>query len=116
MASVVINSGRCLLIMLSSFIQLQMISVSHVGIVVYQQQAMIPFMEHPSSAPSFSGVRVAQSVVYRVVFCRLMILPSCFFRIVLSVLRFTASDYPFDIFKHFILTKRQFNCSMCSLL
>ena len=81
-----------------------------------QGQAMIPSMEHLGSAPSFSGVRVAQCVLYRVVFCRLKIVPSCFFSIVLPVLRFTSSDCPFDICKRFILMKRQFNCAMCRLL
>ena len=48
--------------------------------------------EHLSSPPGFSGVRVSQSLVLSVMFFR-----SFFF--VLSVLRFTDSDYPFDIFK-----------------
>lgn len=64
-------------------------------------QAMSPFMEHISSAPPFSGVRNAQSVVYHVVFCRLMITSSCLF---LSVhISFTVADYPFDISKRFIV-------------
>jgi len=48
----------------------------------------------------FSGVRVARSLVFRVMFCRsLFVLLS----VVLSVLlRFTTSDYPFSIFKLFV--------------
>ena len=47
----------------------------------------------------FCGIRVAQSVVFGVVFCKSLFV---FFLldIVLSVrLRYTDSDYPFDIFK-----------------
>jgi hypothetical protein len=46
--------------------------------------------------PVFSGVRVARSAFFCVVFCRLL-----FMTIVLSILRFTTSDYPFGIFKCF---------------
>ena len=43
--------------------------------------------------PVFSGVRVARSAFFCVVFCRLL-----FMTIVLSILlRFTTSDYPFGI-------------------
>ena len=42
---------------------------------------------------------VAESLVFCVVFCKSLIVPSLFcFAIVLSILRFTASDYPFGIF------------------
>jgi hypothetical protein len=48
--------------------------------------------------PVFSGVRVAQSFVLCIIVC-----PFVFFllAIVLSVLRFTAADYLFGIFKIF---------------
>jgi len=54
--------------------------------------------------PGFSGVYVSRSLVFCVVFCRslfvLFLLP-----IVLSVLlQFSASDYPFGIFKSFLAT------------
>jgi hypothetical protein len=55
--------------------------------------------EHTSSSPVFSGVRTARYLAFCVMFCRSLFV---LFRlvIVLSVLlRFTASDYPFDIFK-----------------
>ena len=51
----------------------------------------------------FSGVLVAQSLVFSVVLCRLLLVfVSCFFKfslvLALSVLRFTASDYPLLFF------------------
>ena len=53
---------------------------------------------YPSGEPEltsgFSGARVAQSLVFCVVFVA-RCLSICLFTIVLSVLRFTASDYPF---------------------
>ena len=55
-----------------------------------------------SSTPVFSGIHVAQSLVFYVMFCRS---PFVIFllTIVLSViLLFMASDYPFDIFKIFL--------------
>jgi len=56
-----------------------------------------PLPEHPSLSPVFSGVRVARSLVFCVVFVRFPLV------IVLSVLlQFTDSDYPFGIFKLFL--------------
>jgi len=53
------------------------------------------------SPPGFSGVRAARSLMFCVVFCRLFFVP--FLAIVLYVLPlFTASEYPFDIFKYFL--------------
>ena len=56
--------------------------------------------------PVLSGIRVSRSTVFCVVFCRslcgLFILP-----IVLSVLQFTVSDYPFAIF---ILSLKMYFC------
>ena len=52
--------------------------------------------EHPSSPPVFSGIRVARPLVFCVVLCgSLFVL--FLLAIVLSVLRFTDSDYPFGI-------------------
>jgi hypothetical protein len=48
--------------------------------------------------PSFSGVSLAQSFVFYVMFC--ISLSFCLFVVVLSCL----SDYPFDIFKLFLCT------------
>ena len=59
---------------------------------------------HLHSYPVFCIVRVAQSLVFCVAFCRSLII---FFRlsIVLSVLlRFTTSDYPFGMFNLFSMT------------
>ena len=61
---------------------------------------------YTSRAPSFSWVHVARSLVFCLVFWRsLFVLLSFFissFTCLLSVLlRFTNSDYPFGIFKHF---------------
>jgi len=47
----------------------------------------------------FSGVRVTRSFVLYVVFCRSVFV---LLAIVLSVLRYTDSDYPFCIFKLFL--------------
>jgi hypothetical protein len=55
--------------------------------------------------PCLSGARIAQSLVYCVVFCKLLFVLLSFFPLVnaLSVLlRFTDTDYPFGIFKLFI--------------
>ena len=55
---------------------------------------------YPSGAPefnlAFSGVCVARSLFFCVVFCRSLIV---LLAIVLSVNQFKASDYPFVIFK-----------------
>jgi len=69
--------------------------------VPHVEQEMITPPEHMSSSPVLSGVRVARYLVFYVMFCRsLFVLLSCFLLvIVLSVLRFTHSDYPFGFFK-----------------
>jgi len=71
------------------------------------QMSLPTLLEHPSS-PGRRGVHVAQSLV----FCLLFYLPlffvfvSFFFVvIVLSGLRFTASDYPFGMIKLFVLMR-----------
>jgi hypothetical protein len=59
--------------------------------------------------PIISGVRVARSLVFCVMFCRLLFYLFVLFRfvIVLSVLpRFTSSDYPFGILKLFLQMPR----------
>ena len=62
------------------------------------EEELIFLLEHLSSLPVFSGVRVARSLVFCVMFCWSLFV---FFRlaIVLSVLLFTAFDYPFGVFK-----------------
>jgi hypothetical protein len=58
------------------------------------EQEQLTFPEHPSSVPVFSGVCVTRSLVLCVCF-----VDHClsFFAIVLSVLRFTDSYYPFRL-------------------
>jgi hypothetical protein len=57
---------------------------------------------YPSEAlPVFSGVRVARSVVFCVVFCR-SLFALFVLAIVLSVLRFTASEYQFGYLQRFL--------------
>jgi hypothetical protein len=69
---------------------------------VLVEQELLTLPEHPSSPPVFSEVLVTRSLIFCVVFCRSL---SVLFRlaIVLSVLQFKDSDYPFGIFKLFFL-------------
>jgi hypothetical protein len=63
-------------------------------------------LSSPPPPPLFNGVRVARPLVFCVMFCRSLFVLFFIFlaTTVLSVLRFTASDYPFGIFKLFILS------------
>ena len=66
---------------------------------VEQELCILP--EHMTSSRVFGGVRIDQSFVFCVAFCRSLfdILSFFIFPIVLSVLSpFTASEYPFSIF------------------
>ena len=70
------------------------------------------------SLPVFSGVRVARSLDVCIIFCgSLFVLLSCFsYHFLLAnvlsiVLRFMASDYPFGIFKLFLLNGVVFNAT-----
>ena len=65
------------------------------------EQGLLTLQDHMSS-PNFSWVRVARSLVFCVVFCR-SLLVLFLLAIVLSVRRFTDSDYPFGIFKLLIV-------------
>ena len=70
--------------------------------VLLLDEELITLPEHLSSAPVYSGVRVTRSLVLYVCFVDLCLSFCIFFllAIVLSVLlRHTASDYPFGIFK-----------------
>jgi hypothetical protein len=71
------------------------------------EQELPTLPEHLSSSPVFSGVCVAQSLVFYVMFCKSLYVG--FFwvlfllAVVLSVLlRFMASDYLIGIFKPFL--------------
>ena len=63
------------------------------------EQGPLALLEHLGSVPVFSGVRVTRSLVLYACF-----VDRCFsfLAIVLSVLRFTDSDYSFGIFKLFL--------------
>ena len=64
------------------------------------EHELLTLPEHMSSPPVFSVNHIARSFVYCVVFCRSLFVLCLFcLVIVLSVLRFTDSDYPFGIFK-----------------
>ena len=60
--------------------------------------------DHQSSPPVVSEFHVAQSSVFCAVFCRSLFVLSFLFllAIVLSVLLFKSSDYPFCVFKLFL--------------
>jgi len=56
--------------------------------------------EHMSSPPIFSGVRVAPSLVFCVMFCRLLFVLFLSATVLAVFRRFATSDYlPFDIFQ-----------------
>ena len=68
--------------------------------VSHMEQKLLTRLEHMSSPQVLGGVNVARSLVFCVVFCKSLFAFLSFFDTVLSVLlRFTASDYPFSIFK-----------------
>ena len=60
--------------------------------------------EHPSSSPVFSGVRVARSFVFCLMFGRWSFVPLSFvfWPLWCLLLHFTASDCPFGIFRLFL--------------
>ena len=69
------------------------------------EQELLTLPEHLSSPSVFSGVRDALSLVVYVCFVDHCFLSYCFLlSIVLSVLRYTDSDYPFGVFKLFLLS------------
>jgi uncharacterized RDD family membrane protein YckC len=74
--------------------------------VVEQELPTLP--EHLNVPPVLIGVRVTRSLMLYVLFCRLLIVSPLvlfLFTIMLSaLLRFTDSDFPFDIFKLFLAT------------
>ena len=69
--------------------------------VPHVEQELPTLPGYLSSSPIFRVVRVARSLVLCLVFCRSMFV-ILFLVIVLTVLRITVSDYPFDIFKLFV--------------
>ena len=76
----------------------------YIGIHIYLRVFRL-LLEHRSpSSPVFSEVRATRSLVLYVMLCRSLIVLLCFFFciIVYALLRFTASGYPFGIFKLFL--------------
>jgi hypothetical protein len=63
------------------------------------EQERFTLSEHLSSPPVFSVIRVARSLVFCIVFYRLLYVPLAN---VLSDLQFTDIDYPFDFVKLFL--------------
>jgi hypothetical protein len=63
------------------------------------EQERFTLSEHLSSPPVFSVIRVARSLVFCIVFYRLLYVPLAN---VLSDLQFTDIDYPFDVVKLFL--------------
>ena len=65
----------------------------------------LPLLQHLGSLPVLTWVLVSRSLLFCEEFCRLLLV-HCLLAIVLSVLlRFTDSDYPFGIFKLFLLKR-----------
>ena len=62
------------------------------------EEERLTLPEYMSSLPVFSWIRVARSSVFCVMFCRTLIV-HFLLASVLSVLRYTASDYLFGIYK-----------------
>ena len=85
----------CIYVLVSNTIPFQMMFVSFNSnmTVSLVEQELITLPEHLSSAPVYSGVRIARSFVFFVVFCR-SLLVLFLLTIVFSILRCKASDYP----------------------
>ena len=66
--------------------------------VTLVEQGLLILLEHMRLLLVFSGVHVAQYLAFCVMFYRLLFV---FLAIVLSVLRFTTSDYPIGVFNIF---------------
>ena len=64
-------------------------------------QELLTILNHTNSLPVFTGVQVAQSLAFCVVFCRSLFV-LFFLSLYCVLLRFMASDYTFDIFKLFL--------------
>ena len=80
--------------------------------VSLMEHELLTLSKHMSSPPVFSVNPIARSCVYCVMFCRSLFVLCLFcLVIVLSVLRFTDSDYPFGIFKLFL---QQFGQNYCN--
>ena len=86
-------------------------SIRFVRIVMPHVEQELPTLpEHLMLSPDLSGVRVARSSVFCVMFCRSLFVIFPLVIVLSALLRFTASDYPFGfsnflfscIFKYFV--------------
>jgi hypothetical protein len=84
---------------LSSFMTYHRVLTRLTRQVPLVEQELPTLPEHLSSFPVFSGVYVARSLVLCVGFVDSCFFPFVLLAIVLSVLRYADSDYPFGIFK-----------------
>jgi hypothetical protein len=77
------------------------------------EQELPTLPEHLNLLPVFSGVRVAHYLLFCVIFCRLLFFLLSFLFCPFSVLlRITASDFPFGVFKRLLKKNRKGNCQM----
>jgi len=99
------ESGYAIFNFLSSFMTYHQVCNKSDTISATSGGGPATFQEHLSSPSGFSAVRVARSLVFCVLSCgSLFVLYHL--DIVLSVLRITASDFFFGIFKLFFIEKR----------
>ena len=63
------------------------------------EEELLTLPEYMSSLPVFSWIRVARSSVFCVMFCRSLIVPFLLVSVLSVLLGYTASDYPFGIYK-----------------
>jgi hypothetical protein len=66
------------------------------------EQELITLLEHPSSPPIISGVRVIRSLVLCIMYCGSLFVLFLLAIVLFVLLLFTDSDYPFGIFKLFL--------------
>jgi hypothetical protein len=89
--------------------QICLYNISHVYIIINIFNLWVPLVEKElhtlperlNSPPVFSGVRVTQSFVLYVIFCRALFVLFLLAIVLFVLLRFTDSNYPFYIFKLF---------------
>jgi len=86
---------------------------SNVTRVSLVEQELITLQEHLSYPPVFSGVRVVRSLVFSMMFCRSFFVLVLLTTVLSVLLRFTDSDYPFNIWLHqAILIKKRYDCKL----
>jgi hypothetical protein len=90
--------------------------ISNSDIFVHVEQELLTHPDHISSPLGFSGVCVARSLGFCVIFCRSLFV-HFHLVIVLSVLQFTASDYPLGSskFLHWLIANKYLHFLVKSL-